>query len=200
MMPAGQRRARQKAETRELILESARVLFETEGFEKTTMRAVAVRAEIGLGTIYKHFTNKADLLAAAMLGDLKRLNHSAFSTLQEGLSLKQQFMYISRQFYSYYTSRPGLIRSYLTHVFLIDAREFAKINTFDERYTEKVTEMVVQAQKRGEIDPGRDGGFVAMSLIADYFFVLVTFFLRYNETDPEKLLEVLAKLIDQTIQ
>lgn len=199
MIPAGKRRAKQKAETREMILESARALFEAEGFENTTMRAVAVKAEIGLGTIYKHYANKAALLAAAMLGDLTRLNDSAFGTLPDGLSLKQQFLYVSRQFYSYYTSRPALTRAYLTNVFLIDEQGFAKINAFDESYLEEVAQMVIQAQVRGEVDPGRDSGFVAMSLMANYFFVLVNFFLRYGVTDPEALLDTLGKLLDQTI-
>lgn len=199
MNPKAKRRERQKAETRELILDSARSLFETMGYDKTTMRAVASHAEIGLGTIYKHFPNKAELLTAALLGDLTRLYESAMATVAADMPLKHQFLHISRQFFSYYTSRPALIRAYLTNLFAMEPQGIARINHFDEAYGVQVTQLVAQAQKRGEISPGRDCTDVATAIIAGYFYVLVTYFLRYNETDPEKMLEILGRLLDQTI-
>lgn len=199
MNPTGKRRERQKAETRELILDSSRTLFETVGFAKTTMRAVASHAEIGLGTIYKHFANKADLLAAALLGDLTRLYDSAMTTVAADMPLKQQFIQISRQFYSYYTSRPVLTRAYLTNLFSMPPQGLAHINHFDEIYALQVTQLVEHAQKRGEIRSERDCTDVATSIIASYFYVLLNHFLRYNETDPDKMLKILERLIDQTI-
>ena len=64
--PKGTRRQVQKAETRALILESARTLFSTQEYDRVTIRGVATHAGIGLGTIYKHFPNKLSLLAAAL--------------------------------------------------------------------------------------------------------------------------------------
>lgn len=199
MNPVGKIRKKQKAQTRELILDSARALFESRGYEKTTMRAVAIRAEIGLGTTYKHFTNKAALLAAALLGDLTHLYNSATAAIPPDISIKQQFIHISRQFYTFYTSRPALSKAYLANLFSMDEQGVAMINSFDEVYAEKITALVEAAQKRGEIRPDKDCAFVAMAFIADYFYVLGTCFLRYNETDPEKMLGILEKLLDQTV-
>lgn len=199
MNPVGKRREKKKAETRELILYCSRALFETVGFEKTTMRVVASSAEIGLGTIYKHFKSKAELLAAALLGDLTRLYNSAFSTIPADRPIKEQLLHISAQFYSYYTSRPALARAYLTNLFSMDDQGIASINAFDEAYIEKVTSLVEAAQKRGEIGQDKDCAFVAISFLADYFYVLGTHFIRYNETDAEKMLKILEKILDQTI-
>jgi len=199
MNPVGKRREQQKAETHEIILESARILFETVGFEKTTMRAVATNAGIGLGTIYKHFNNKAALLTAALLGDLTRLYNSATSAIRENIPLKQQFLSISGQFYTYYTARPALARAYLTNLLALDEQGMAQINAFDEAYADKIRFLVEQAQERGEISTEKNSNYVALSIIADYFFVLVTFFLRYGETDPERMLGVLEQLLEQTV-
>ncbi|MBI9085299.1 MAG: TetR/AcrR family transcriptional regulator [Desulfobacterales bacterium] len=199
MKPVGKRKGIQKAETRELILESARALFEAEGFEKTTMRAVALHAEIGLGTIYKHFTNKVTLLAAAFLGDLTHLYDSAMASIPANISIKEQFIHISRQFYLFYTSRPSLSRAYLVNISSMDEQATALINNFDASFTENLTILVAQAQKHGEISPHKNAAFVAMSLIADYFYVLGNHFLRNNETDPDRMLEILGKLLDQTV-
>jgi AcrR family transcriptional regulator len=199
MNPMGTRREKQKAETRELILESARRLFETQGFEKTTIRAVAGDARISLGTIYKHFKNKAALLAAALLGDLTDLYDSAVATMPTNVCIKQQLIHLSRQFYTYYTSRPALARAYLTHLFTLDAQEIAQINAFDKIFAEKSTSLVTLAQKRGEIAADKDSSFVAVSFLADYFYVLGNDFLRYGEQNPEKMLAILENLLDQTI-
>jgi len=199
MEPAGKLREKQKAATRRLILDTARTLFETDGFKDTTMRKVALRAEIGLGTIYKHFKNKAALLVAALHDDLTRLYAAADSRVPEHKPLRQQLLQIARPFYAYYTARPALTRAYLTNLFTLDEELLEPINAFDEAYAESITQLVERARGRGEIGPEQDNACVAMAYMANYFFVLANFFIRYNETDPEKLLSLLDALLAQTL-
>lgn len=49
---------------REAIIEAARILFTTKGYESTTMAEVARHAGVGVGTVYLYFKNKSDLLYA----------------------------------------------------------------------------------------------------------------------------------------
>tara|TARA_B100000809_G_scaffold196891_1_gene196460 strand:- start:3435 stop:4208 length:774 start_codon:yes stop_codon:yes gene_type:complete len=53
-----------KAETREKLVQAAIDLFTEQGFEKTTMKAIARRAEVGDATIYKYFSSKDKLVLA----------------------------------------------------------------------------------------------------------------------------------------
>lgn len=197
--PVGKRREKQKAQTRELILDSTRTLLEHHGYDKTTIRAVAAHAEIGLGTLYKHFSNKRTLFSAAFSGDLEKLFDNAMASLPASRPFKQQFIHIARSFYTYYTSRPALTKVYLTNLFLMDKDELAAINAFDETFAEKITSLVEQARQRGEIAADKNSGFVTLSLMADYFFVLGNFFLRYDVTDPEELIAILTGMMDQTL-
>jgi len=197
--PVGKRREQQKAETYDLILESARFLFNTKGFEKTTIRAVASHAEIALGTIYTHFKNKKALLAAAFHDDLVRLYGEAIGTMPAHVSITEQFIHLAGFNYRYYTSRPKLSREYLCHIALVDDEWSVKIEAFDSSYSQKVTDLVCAAQERGEISGEKDGHFVALSLMADYFFVLGDLFLRQKINDTEKMLSFLNKMIKQTI-
>ncbi len=197
--PVGKRREKQKAETYALILESARFLFETNGFEKTTIRAVASHAEIGLGTIYKHFNNKISLLAAALYDDLLRLFNDAIETIPVDATIQGQFIHLAGFNYRYYTSRPVLSREYLKYIIFVEDDWSKKIEVFDESYSEEVIKLVCEAQRRGEISPEKDCRFVALSLMADYFFVLGDLFLRKKITDPEQMLSFLNNLIEQTI-
>ena len=197
--PKGKRRERQKAETYALILESARFLFETNGFEKTTIRAVASHAEIGLGTLYKHFNNKISLLAAALYDDLIRLSGRAVSTIPEHAGIRDQLVHLAGFTYRYYTARPKLSREYLKHITFVEGEWAEKIERFDESYAEAVTRLVRAAQERGEIASEKDCDLVAAAFMAGYFFVLADLFLRKNITDPEQLLTFLRNLIGQTL-
>lgn len=47
-----------------LILATAEALFAELGFEQTTTNAIALRAEISIGCLYKFFSNKEDILRA----------------------------------------------------------------------------------------------------------------------------------------
>lgn len=197
--PVGKRREKQKIETYSLILESARFLFETKGFEKTTIRVVASHAEIGLGTIYKHFKNKTSLLAAAFFDDLVRIFEEAVSTMPNDTALQKQFSHLVGFNLRFYTSRPKLSREYLRHIVFVEDEWQEKIEAFEKSYLKKVSELVLAAQQRGEISIEKDHHFVALSLMANYFFVLGNLFLRQKNNNPEQMLVFLKKMIDQII-
>src|ERR687885_1755275 len=61
-MGVQERRAREKQELRQEILDAARELFIREGFENVSMRKIADKIEYSPTTIYLHFQDKADLL------------------------------------------------------------------------------------------------------------------------------------------
>lgn len=56
-----ERRARQKENLRQEILDAARQMFVEEGYENVSMRKLAERIEYSPTTIYLHFKDKADL-------------------------------------------------------------------------------------------------------------------------------------------
>ena len=61
-MGVQERRAREKKELRQEILDAARELFVREGFENVSMRKIAEKIEYSPTTIYLYFRDKADLL------------------------------------------------------------------------------------------------------------------------------------------
>lgn len=69
-------RAEQAARTRDRILDAAHELFVANGYEDTTMQAIADRAGVAVQTVYFRFGTKAGLLAdvesRAVLGDAPR--------------------------------------------------------------------------------------------------------------------------------
>ena len=60
---------------RDRVIQAALELAEEGGYDAVQMRDVATTASVALGTIYRYFTSKDHLLAAALVewsGDLKR--------------------------------------------------------------------------------------------------------------------------------
>jgi AcrR family transcriptional regulator len=72
-MGVKERRGREKSETRDKILDAARELFVTEGYEGVSMRRVAEKIEYSPTAIYVHFTDKNELFHELCRQDFARL-------------------------------------------------------------------------------------------------------------------------------
>lgn len=67
---------------RERVLEAARAVFADSGHE-AQMDEIARRAEVGVGTVYRHFPTKEALLAALMEDSFARIAANARAALDE---------------------------------------------------------------------------------------------------------------------
>ena len=72
-MGVKERREREKSETRDKILDAARELFVTEGYEGVSMRKVAEKIEYSPTAIYVHFADKNELFHELCREDFARL-------------------------------------------------------------------------------------------------------------------------------
>ena len=72
-MGVNERRAREKSETRDKILDAARELFVTKGYEGVSMRRVAEKIEYSPTAIYVHFSDKQQLFHELCQQDYARL-------------------------------------------------------------------------------------------------------------------------------
>jgi AcrR family transcriptional regulator len=75
-MTVQERRVREKSEVREKILDAARELFVTYGYEGVTMRKVAERIEYSPTAIYLHFDDKESLFREVCHQDFRRLSEA----------------------------------------------------------------------------------------------------------------------------
>ena len=111
-----ERRSRERADTRQRILDAAREMFVRQGYEATTMRAIADRIEYTPTAIYHHFRNKEALLAELCAADfralaaafqkigkiedpIERLRKSGLAYIQFGLEhpMQYQLMFMTRR-------------------------------------------------------------------------------------------------------
>ena len=72
-MSTAERRARERAQRRQEILNASRQVFFERGFHRPTMDDVAAQAEVSKGTIYLYFESKEEILALLLLEGLDLL-------------------------------------------------------------------------------------------------------------------------------
>lgn len=133
------------------IVESAIELAEQGGFEAVRLRDVAAHAGVALGTLYRRFRSKEDLLVAALDRESAALERRVLQRLPDGDThldrLTSLFGLITRGF----CRRPNLARALLKALVSGDPDLAQQVGRFHER-----TERLVVASLRGS-DPQTDG-------------------------------------------
>jgi AcrR family transcriptional regulator len=93
---------------RERILRTARQLVTEGGFREAQIAAVAAMAEIGIGTIYRHFPSKADLFAEVVSAVSRREIEVVRRIAESGGPASQRLADALRAFATRALRNPGL--------------------------------------------------------------------------------------------
>src|SRR4029453_10347527 len=68
-------REKKQAERRGRVIEAAMVLARDGGYDAVHMRDVSAKADVAMGTIYRYFSSKDELLAASLVTWIKILRN-----------------------------------------------------------------------------------------------------------------------------
>mgnify|MGYP001034633116 CR=1 FL=1 len=68
---------------RAVLLRTARRLFNADGVDNTTMTQLADEAGVGKGTLYRHFSNKAEVCYALLDSEQRELQAGTFEQLRD---------------------------------------------------------------------------------------------------------------------
>jgi len=92
MVNTNQTTARRSDETRIRILQAARERFAADGYERTTIRAVAAKADIDPSMVMRYYGSKEGLFAAAASFDLQLPDLDALPRRKLGTALVGHFL------------------------------------------------------------------------------------------------------------
>jgi AcrR family transcriptional regulator len=159
-----------------------------------TMRELAARAGVGLGTIFKHFKDKATLLVSVFQHEFHPLVLKVFASLPEK-DLKAQLVYMVRQFYSYYARRPEISRILMKELY-VDPTNSERINRSFQDDLSQIAGLFEAAKQRGEIDP-ETGIFEAVTIWWACYSVVLLQALRLPHFDVDEQVAVFERLMTQ---
>lgn len=192
------RRSILKEETRKIILESARTLFNELGFDKASTRMIAKKAGVGVGTVFSHFPDKQSLLIAALLDDLNFIHEEALKTLPVDAHVCEKFLHLAEYFYSYYSKQPELSRTLLKEMMFAKGEWGKKLLSHADQFVLFMSSLVEEAKQKGDISSSIDTKLCATAFFSYYLNVLFMG-LSEDEIDTKKMIDLLRRLIMQLI-
>jgi AcrR family transcriptional regulator len=195
----GTRREQQKAETKALILDAARRLFEERGFDGTTMRELAAEAGVGLGTIFAHFPDKGALLMAALLDDLAETDRRIVETLPAAAPIRDQILHVAAAGIGYWCRRPELSSTLLRQMWFVSGPWADRRRDETDRFIEFVSELLEAARERGELRGDVDLRETAEAMYSFYLGRIVRA-VGDEGLDAEALLRDMAGFVDQLLE
>ena len=162
-------RETQKQGTRRKVLEAARDLFNEIGYDETTIRAIAERAGVSVGSVFTTFASKADVLSQVMDDRVEAL----FSELDRvARHLRGSVIdRISSVFAIHYDFECRRVKLFLAH---IAASYSPTLETTtipygrNSRFKGMLLTMMADGVERGEVRPDADLELVLDTLMAAY--------------------------------
>jgi AcrR family transcriptional regulator len=151
--------------TRQRLLAAARELIEDGGYASASVVAIAERAGVASGTLYRHFTSKEDLFVdvfRSVCSHEERAMVAAAESLHAGAAAVERLEAVLTTF-----ARRALQNRRLAWALLaepVDRRVDAERLAYRERYASRVAAELTAAVAAGEI-PTQDVAFTAAALV-----------------------------------
>lgn len=185
--------------TRRRVLQAAEALFARRGYEATGMADVALRARIGVGTLYHHFPDKRALLLALIddWGERELARNRSELDMERWLgSDPRKAIAVDLETSYHQLRRDGGFYLVVLELAERDSDVRARFALIDRVATERFAALIALGQRRGlmraDVDPLAASFLVRHSIRIAATEVLVH---RVSEPAPERVLEGLIDMI-----
>jgi AcrR family transcriptional regulator len=188
-------REKKKLETRERIRAAAADLFTRRGYGAATMRQIATRAHVGLGTLFNYAEDKRDLVFLIFNEELNAITDVALAAPRPDQPLVEQLLAVFRVHYRWLGEKPALARILLQELtFYSSGKQAATFLGIRKRLIDGIEALIEKAQKEREIRSTESA-----ALIARHIFFVYSASLRWwiaaPRPDPQKGLADLRRLL-----
>jgi len=193
------KRERNKRDKLLRIKAAARDLFISRGYDDTTTREIAVRAGVGMGTVFTYADNKRDLLFLIANEDLEQVTRKADAEVSPSNSLIDNLLAISRHHYEYFQQQPDLSRLMLREMMFYDSgQQSDRFRTTRERVIAMIVRSVEFAIEAKSIRTPETAQAVGWMLFCIYQVELRQW-LSGDEADLDAGLARLARILQTAI-
>lgn len=190
------RRERNKLEKRQRIRAAARELFSKRGYDAATLRQIAQRAHVGLGTLFNYAQDKRDLVFLIFNEELSAVTDAALRMPTPRQPLLDQLLAISKCHYDYFAKDPPLSRIMLKElVFYSEGKQAAAFQEIRARLLSGIEKFVRSAQKDGRIGSTENAKIITRHLFFA-FSAAIRWWIANSHPDPVVGLKDLRRLLE----
>jgi len=126
------------------IVETAMELAEQGGYEAVRLRDLAAHAEVALGTLYKRFRSKEDILVAVLELEMERLQETLQATPAPGETPLDRIWFFFTTATQTLVSKPNLARATLRATASGEPASAEKVLNFNERMVTLICDALVR--------------------------------------------------------
>jgi TetR/AcrR family transcriptional regulator, cholesterol catabolism regulator len=177
-------------ERRKRILDATTAIASKGGYEAVQMRAVADRADVAVGTLYRYFPSKVHLLVSALGREFERIDAKTDRSTLTGATSHQRLNFVVSKLNRAMQRNPLLTEAMTRAYVFADASAAGEVD-----YVEKLIDsMFARAMSDGE--PTEDQYHIAR-VISDVWTsnLLAWLTRRASATDVSKRLELAVRLL-----
>ena len=188
-------RERKKLATRDRIRAAAAELFARHGYGAATMRQIARRAHVGLGTLFNYAEDKRDLVFLIFNEELNAVTDVALAAPRAGQALVDQLLAVFRVHYRWLAEKPALARILLQELtFYSSGKQAATFLGIRKRLIDGIEDLVRRAQKEKTIHSDENPAVIARHVFFVYSASL-RWWIAETKPDPEKGVADLRRLL-----
>ena len=188
-------REKKKLATRDRIRAAASELFARHGYGAATMRQIAKRAHVGLGTLFNYAEDKRDLVFLIFNEELNATTDVALAAPRTREAPLDQLMAVFRAHYQWLAAQPELARILLQELtFYSSGKQAATFLSIRKRLIDGVEELIRKAQQAKKISARENPAVIARHIFFVYSASL-RWWIAAPKPDPAKGIADLRRLL-----
>lgn len=182
---------------RRRILDAATALASKGGFEQMQMRAVAERADVALGTLYRYFPSKIHLLVSVLASQFEQAHESFDRRPVPGETAADRVMYVLGRTTRTLQRDPNLTEA-LTRAFMFaDASVAAEIDVVARHVREMLLSAMREPARRADPAPPSGHELAVTKVIGDVWLASLVQWVtgRASAADVAASMDVAVRLL-----
>jgi len=136
---------------KEIIMESAIKVIAVNGFHNTSVKMIADKAGIAVGTIYNHFSNKDEILNYIFKREFEKRIKLLIKLKEENIGFTEKLSLFLNSHFDDLSENPDKAIVLVQESRVPQNHSLESINDFMEKLPQVLSEMLNEAMKRGEI-------------------------------------------------
>ena len=193
-------RERNKLDKRQRIRAAARELFSKLGYEAATLRQIAKRAHVGLGTLFNYADDKRDLVFLIFNEELDATADRALKSVRPDDPFLDQITAFFRVYYREFSRDPTLSRILLQELtFYSHGKQAAQFQSHRVGVIARIETLVRAAQDAKRIRASDEAALVARHIFFLYS-AAVRWWIGGDNPSPDKGIEEFRELLRLQIE
>ena len=188
-------REKKKLATRERIRAAASELFARRGYAAATMRQIAKRAHVGLGTLFNYAEDKRDLVFLIFNEELNATTDVALAAPRPREPIVDQLTAVFRVHYQWLAAQPALARILLQELtFYSSGKQAAMFHSIRKRLIDGIEGLVARGQREGKLRKDAPAALIARHIFFGYSASL-RWWIASPKPDPRQGVADLRRLL-----